>query len=92
MKALSLALSLIVTPASAETPCLPTFEDFAAALERTFEEVPQIIGTMNGGRGLIVFANPKTGTWTIVVESPDGQFCSPASGLNFIAAPQGDPT
>lgn len=85
------ALAMLATPAMAETPCLPTLDAYAAALENDWGEVPQIVGTMQRGAAFLIFANPATGTWTVVVQSPDGRYCSPASGANFIAAKQGEP-
>ena len=85
------ALLCASTAAHAEAPCLPTLDAFAAALERGFGEVAQIGGVMQEGRALLMFANPKTGTWTIVVQAPDGRYCSPAAGRDYRAALQGDP-
>lgn len=90
MRAL-LALALFATPAIAETPCFATLDAFAFALADRYGEQPQIIGTMTGAGAFLMFANPATGTWTIVIEAPDGRYCSPASGQNYIAAPKGDP-
>lgn len=89
MRAL-LALCLLTTAAHAETPCLPSLDDYAAALQQGYGETPQIVGTMRGA-AFLMFANPATGTWTVVIEAPDGRFCSPASGENYIAAKQGEP-
>jgi hypothetical protein len=90
MRAL-LFLALMTTPAFAETPCLPSLDDYAAALADQYGEQPQIIGTMQGGAAFLMFANPETGSWTVIVQAPDGRYCSPASGENYIAAKQGDP-
>lgn len=90
MRAL-LALALSTCPAMAETPCFPSLDDFAFALADRYGEQPQIIGTMTGAGAFLMFANPATGSWTVVIEAPDGRYCSPASGENFIAAPQGEP-
>ena len=85
-----IALLLTATAAHAENPCLPTLDAYAAALADQYAEQPQIVGTM-GGRAFLMFANPATGSWTVVIEAPDGRYCSPASGQNYIAAKQGEP-
>ncbi len=90
MRAL-LLLALMTTPAFAETPCLPSLDDYATALADQYGEQPQILGTMTGAGAFLMFANPATGSWTVLIETPDGRYCSPASGENFIAAPQGEP-
>lgn len=89
--ATAIALLLLATVARADIPCLPTIEAFAKALQRGYGEVPQIIGTKTDGLPVIVFANLATGTWTIVVQAHDGRFCSPSSGTDYHAAPQGEP-
>lgn len=90
MRAL-IALALTAAPAFAEAPCLPTLEAFAGALQDRYGETPQIIATMQQGAPFLMFANPETGTWTVVVQSPDGRYCSPASGNNYLTAKQGEP-
>lgn len=90
MRAL-IALLLTAAPAFAETPCLPTLEAFAQALEGRYGETPQLIATMQQGAPFLMFANLETGTWTVVIQSPDGRYCSPASGHNYMPAKQGDP-
>lgn len=89
---LALALILLASTASAGTPCLPDFDAFAKALKDRFGEVPQVIGLMPKGRPMVIFANPETGTWTAVIQSEQGTFCSPASGESFKAIPPGNPT
>ncbi len=37
------------------------------------------------------FANPVTGTWTILASRPDGVACLVASGELYEAVPVGDP-
>jgi hypothetical protein len=86
-----IALLLTATAAHAETPCLPTLKAYAAALAEGWGETAQAGGTMQRGGVLMVFANPLTGTWTIVIQSPDGRYCSPASGTDYGAVKPGEP-
>ena len=89
---LAVAFLCLAIPAQAGTPCLPDFDQFAKALHDRFGEVPQVGGVMGGGRPLVIFSNPATGTWTVVIQAADGSFCSPASGEGFKAVPPGQPT
>lgn len=86
-----LALIAMTTPALAQTPCLPTLDAYAAALSDRYGESVQAVGTMGDGAPLLMFANPETGSWTIIVQAPDGRYCSPASGQNYTAVKPGDP-
>lgn len=88
----AIALALMTTAAHATAPCLPTIDAFAKALQSGYGEVPQTIGMKGDGLPLIIFANPATGTWTIIIQAQDGRFCSPASGKDYHAAPKGAPT
>lgn len=83
---------LCISTAAHAAPCLPDLDQFAKALHDQFGEVPQVGGLMPQGRPLIIFANPATGTWTAVLQTREGQFCSPASGEGFKAMPTGQPT
>lgn len=91
MRAL-LAFLLMTGAAMADQPCVPDFDRVTKALHDQFGEEPQIIGLMNNGRPIFIFANPKTGTWTVIFQSANGQFCSPASGTDYKTAPVGAPT
>ena len=82
--------AMTATAAHSE-PCLPTLESYASALQSRYGETVQAVGTMSAGRPLLMFANPETGSWTIVLQAPDGRYCSPASGENFTAVKAGDP-
>jgi len=86
-----IALLCASTAAHADAPCLPTLEAFAGALADRYGEVVQVGGVMPAGAPLLLFANPETGTWTIVVRSPDGRYCSPASGTYYRAVKPGAP-
>jgi hypothetical protein len=67
--------------AEAETrrPCADR-DSVVERLENRFGEARQAMG-MHGGNGVLeVYASADTGTWTILVTSPDGKSCLLASG------------
>lgn len=91
---MAMALFVLMLPPSAaraDTPCMASLDAYAKALADQYGEQPQIIGTMTGAGAFLVFANPATGSWTVLIGTPDGRYCSPASGENYIAAKQGEP-
>jgi hypothetical protein len=65
-----------------------------AVLESTlqeFEEIPFVRGLSDrdpiGIVSLVIFVNPKTGSWTIVEKIKTDQYCILAVGNNFEAVP-----
>lgn len=51
-------------------------------LKKTFDEQPTSTGVSTGGSMLEVFTSP-TGTWTIVVTTPDGVSCLKLTGEHW---------
>ena len=49
-------------------------------LKEKFGEVPEVSGTTANGLLLIVTANRKTGTWSILFQQGDGPACFRATG------------
>jgi hypothetical protein len=60
--------------------CLPDYRELAAKLEATYAEVPVSAGLGQDGNLVSVFASPDTGTWTLVMTSPQGTSCIVAVG------------
>ena len=54
-------------------------------LNERFGESRQSIGLTPGGQALEFFAHPETGTWTILLSSPNGTSCMMASGHAYQA-------
>jgi len=56
-----------------------------------FEEIPFVRGLSNrdpiGIVSLVVFVNPKTGSWTIVEKIQTGRYCILGVGSDFEAVP-----
>lgn len=71
-------------------------DDLVAYLQgREWGETKQGMGLDSAGQVLEVYASEKTGTWTIIVTSPDGQACMAALGAMWESGPitpLGDPT
>ena len=59
----------------------------AEQLMRRFKEVPVSIGLQSNGHVLEVFAAEKTGTWTLVVTTPEGHSCLFATGEHWQTIP-----
>lgn len=72
------------TDASAQMVCGQR-EDIVAQLESKYGEVRRSYG-LQQGRGVVeVFANGDSGSWTILVTSPQGKTCLMAAGEAFQA-------
>ena len=87
-----LALIIATVPVHAEPQCAPV-ERVMQFLSAQHGESPVVIGLMPTAM-MQVWANPDTGTWTLLRITPDGQACMMASGgnLEFAAPmPKGDP-
>lgn len=75
--------AVIAIPAVAQENCA-AFPEVASALVAKYGE--GIVGQgLYQGTILQMWANPETGTWTIVIVRPDGIACIPASGDNWEA-------
>lgn len=92
--ALLAALYLTVAPviagmaAAQQMGCGPTAQ-IMAGLEARFGERPVVIGAMQTGSRMTLTANDDTGTWSILLLSPDGQTaCMAANGDGLQAAPK----
>lgn len=77
--AIGLALSA-PQPAPAETRTCAAHEQVVERLAERYGETLQSMG-MHSSNGLLeVYASEETGTWTILVTSPDGTACLLAAG------------
>ncbi len=80
---LALALILAAAPAAAIT-CLPQ-ADLYATLSAEYNEAPQMQGLSGDGMLMQVWAG-ETGTWSLLIVTPEGQACVMATGLDFMDA------
>ena len=74
----ALALTLIASPAWAIKDC-DTSEAMYSALAEEWGEQRATLGLVNG-QAFETWANPETGTWTILRTTADGTSCHLASG------------
>lgn len=79
--AAALAVSMPVA-ASAQAPCGP-LDQLAELLEREYGEAVHSEGLADSGAIMQLWANPETGSWSIVIILPDGLACLPAAGSAY---------
>ena len=84
LPALLIAVSVTGAPAAAggsgSPPVCAERAELVARLTGTFGERRQSYGLARG-RGLVeLYANPRSGTWTILLTRPDGTACLIAAG------------
>jgi hypothetical protein len=87
LRVLTTALVLIgiLAPAAGaqnRVPCGPHAE-LAVALERRYDEKPQFVGLTGQGHLIEVFASVRSGSWTIMLTSPQGVSCLIADGESW---------
>ena len=77
-------------PALAQGNCAPR-DTLGQALVQSYGEGPVLMGITTTGAILEFWANPETGSWTVITIMPDGTACIRAAGDNFEAMPVGAP-
>lgn len=84
------------TPLGAQVPMGPAMPchdhaEMTRQLAATYDEAPVSLGLQAGGKRLEIFASARTGTWTILSTTPDGEACVVAvgDGWEWLAAPRG---
>jgi hypothetical protein len=65
-----------------QTPCGPT-KQMADMLKANFGETPSIAGLANGNTPVLIFTNPKTGTFSITIRRPGGITCLITAGESW---------
>lgn len=81
------------TAQAAEPPCDPVAA-LVEGLASRFGEVQQSGGLSGAGTLWATYANPETGTWTILEINPDGTACMRSFGKGWMGMkpePKGDP-
>lgn len=88
---MTIILALAASPAAAEQVCMDRVR-LVAALAVEYAEVRQSIG-LSAGAMVETFANPDTGTWTVIVTPPTMVSCIVAAGTAYeaVSEPPGDP-
>ena len=80
----------LAAPASAQTACA----DRAAIVKRLAEkygESVQGLGIHNNNGVIEIYVSEETGTWTILITTPNGMTCLMAAGQSWMFAPKGEP-
>ncbi|MFD1341029.1 hypothetical protein [Litorisediminicola beolgyonensis] len=75
------------TADSAVDRCAPRLQ-VVDRLAETYGETRQSVGLLTETKVLEVYASDRTGTWTVLVSSSDGQACLLASGKAYETIPE----
>lgn len=87
--AAALALALAHAPAAAQTPCMERTA-LGDHLARVYGERPAGSGIAGGAQLIEIFAG-ASGSWTLVVTTPDGRACVAAVGEAWQMLPAAPP-
>lgn len=89
----ALGIVALAAPAVADAPACGSRPEILAQLEKHYSESPVAMGLDSRGRVLEVLTSPDSGTWTILVTSPDGVTCLVDAGTAFehLVQPINDP-
>lgn len=86
---------LSVSFASAQQPNCGPIEELEKVLANKYQEIPVMVGAMEGGIEMKFFGNPKTGTFTILmINNKTACVAAAGEGLEFALppkTPQGEP-
>lgn len=74
-----LALAMPAPAIAQAPPCAP-FDNVVQQLGEDYGESAIGYGLSTNGAATVVFVNENTGTWSIVILTPDGMGCMPAAG------------
>ena len=89
----SLLLALLATPAvAAEPPCAPRDAIAKSLGGAPHWEALTAVGETTDGGLLEIWTNDRTGTWTVLLTTPDGRACLISAGQRWWQAPPGQPT
>lgn len=79
----AIALATVAIPATAQQQQCAPYESVVTQLADGYQEQLRTLGLAANGAVVVQFANEETGTWTILVVSPQGIACLIASGENW---------
>ncbi|MBK1636734.1 hypothetical protein [Rhodovulum adriaticum] len=88
MRPLLVAAALALPIPAMADPCAPRAEALVQ-LAQHYGEALQATGLVGDHALVELFANPRTGSWTILATLPSGLSCVVAAGDAFGAAPGG---
>ena len=90
MKTLAALAVCFAMPAFADAKC-GGYADMAAALSKDFGQAQRFVGIENRGLVTVLFSNPETSSWTVLVVAASGLACVIAAGVNGEFIPPGSP-
>lgn len=92
IRALTLGLVLAAGAAQAQPACAPRAQ-LAQTLAQSWGEAPAALGLTRDGALVELWANPVTGSWTLMLTAPNGTACLLADGtaIQIERAVQDDP-
>jgi hypothetical protein len=90
MKTLAALAVCFAMPAFADTKC-GGYADMAAALSQQYGQAERFVGIDSRGVVTVLFFNPETASWTILVVAANGLACVIAAGVNGEVIPPGSP-
>jgi hypothetical protein len=70
-------------------PCGPDVAGMIAHLEKTYHETTQVLALTPNGALVRFMANLTSGTWSMVVELPDGSGCLMHTGQAWVPVAPG---
>jgi hypothetical protein len=76
----ALTVSLVSTAAMAQSLPCDDRDKVLELLAKKYSETPVAAGVTSGGALLEVLTNSKSGTWSIIITSPQGMSCLTATG------------
>jgi hypothetical protein len=90
MKTLAALAVCFAMPAFADTKC-GGYADMAAALSQQYGQTERFVGIENRKLVTVLFFNPETASWTVLVVAANGLACVIAAGVNGEFVPPGNP-
>ncbi len=79
-------LATLASPAPAQTPpqnpCAPT-ANVVKMLKDKYGEVPAVAAITDDNSPILIFSNPKTGTFTVTIRRPGGLTCLMTGGNSW---------
>lgn len=84
MKLLVCALAtLLATPATAQQPPCATSGKIEKNLAKQYGETVSVAGLETNGSVMFFLSNPETGTFSVIIRSPQGRTCLVMSGTGY---------
>ena len=83
IRPLALMLCLTGDAQAQQMPTCMSYDQMTTLLADNWHEVPMARAIERRGAGVEIYANPVTGSWTLITILPGGMSCLMASGQAF---------